>query len=134
MRENSLQNYFSKPLFYNQASAESYPQVCTTNEASHEEEPNVLNTKIFITERQESGLKNRPKEVEEDLSVTSGKSMSNPLADIPLSTRQKGKDKDRSRQDVINKSLLRMVRRFYHRIFIRENKKLVRRLFQLFGL
>jgi len=35
----------------------------------------------------------------------------------------------KARVDVINKSLLRMVRRFFHRIFIKENKKLVKRRF-----
>ena len=37
---------------------------------------------------------------------------------------------ERSRQDVIKKSTLRMIKRFYHRIFLKENERLSRRRFK----
>lgn len=39
-------------------------------------------------------------------------------------------EKDRSRQDVVNKTMLRMVRRFYHRLFIQDNKKLLKKRYR----
>lgn len=35
-------------------------------------------------------------------------------------------EKDRSRQDVINKTMLRMVRRYYHKIFLKNNKNITK--------
>ncbi|CAI2373721.1 unnamed protein product [Moneuplotes crassus] len=45
---------------------------------------------------------------------------------IPLN---KEKEKDRVKQDTINKVFLRMIRRFYHKLFLQENLKMSRKRF-----
>jgi hypothetical protein len=39
-------------------------------------------------------------------------------------------EKDRSRQDVINKTMLRMMRRFYHRLFLKDNKHITKQRYR----
>lgn len=39
-------------------------------------------------------------------------------------------EKDRSRQDVINKTMLRMIRRFYHRLFLKDNKHITKQRYR----